>query len=268
MTAILAGDLAAARLRLDQAASGFRAIGVVRGEAWAMYYLAQAEMSTTGREHVARALQLFETPPEDPLGIAWSLTLAGTDLIYTNELSKARIVLERAVDVAVENDITHALGGALTNLGLVQAREGRIEQARALTAEGVELYRALGDTYQLMDALGNQSQVEMIAGSLDVATELSVEALGLTADLGTHAITHALVMTAELLRRRGDHIGAAHAYHLARRTWPNDKALFEVAAGFAVGDLGPLETLPPSRMPIPPSVRQRVDWALRRLNLA
>ncbi len=142
MTALLAGDLAAARVRLDQAAAGFRAIGAVRGEAWALHYLAQAEMSTemstTGREHVARALRLFETPPEDPLGIAWSLTLAGADLIYTNELSKARIVLERAVDVAVEHDITHALGSALSTLGLVEAREGRIEQARALTAEGVE----------------------------------------------------------------------------------------------------------------------------------
>ena len=265
MSAQLGSDMPAARQLLDEAARAFRSLGVAKAEAWALYFSANNEMSTTGPERLARAQLLFEAPPLDPLGTAWVLTQLGIVRLFVDEPAEARAFLERAVDVATEHDVTHVMGTTLSILGLVEAWEGELERGRALTAEGVELYRALGETYLLINAIRAQAHLELLAGELDAAAAFLVESLRLTVELGSHEVSFGLLLAAEVLRRRGDMTGAAHAQRIARRAWPHDEGWFQLARRYIARDTSGLDALPASHWPLPPTLRQQIGWAIERL---
>jgi predicted ATPase/class 3 adenylate cyclase len=265
LTGQLAGDVPAARQLLDQAARAYRTLGAIKAEAWALYFSALNEMSTTGPERAARALLLFETPPIDPLGTAWVLTLLGTDHLFDDEPAEARVVMERAVEIATEHDVTHVLGITLSILGLVEAWEGQIDRGRELTAQGVELYRALGDAYQLINTVRVQAHVELLDDKPDAATEYLVETLRLTAELGSHEVTFAFLFTAELLRRRNDLDSAAYAHRIARRTWPHDEPWLQSARRYIARDTRGLDALPANLWPLPTTLRQQINWAIEHL---
>jgi hypothetical protein len=255
----------AARELLDEAARAFRSLGVAKFEAWALYFAANNEMNTTGLEQLVRALLLFEAPPMFPLGTAWVLTQLGADRLFVDEPAEARAFLERAVDVATEHDVTHVMGTTLSLLGLVEAWEGELERGRALTAEGVELYRALGETYLLINAVRAQAHLELLAGELDAAAAFLVESLRLTVELGSHEVSFNLLLAAEVLRRRGDVTGAAHAQRIARRAWPHDEDWFQLARRYIARDTSGLDSLPTTHWPLPPTLRQQIGWAIERL---
>ena len=213
-----------------------------------------------------RALELFEGPPFDPLGVAWVLTLRGIRLEFGGHLPEARLALEGAVAMATDHDVIHVLGSALANLGLLEAREGRVEEGRALTSEAVELNRTLGDTFQLIETLSARSHAELLAGAVDASAGYLIETLRLCAATGTSMVSYDLMLAAELLLRRHDPVGAAHAYQLARRDWSDDEAWFQQMSRYFLADADAFNALPASHLPVPSSVRQRVEWAADRLS--
>ena len=160
-------------------------------------------------------------------------------------------------------------------LAIEAAQHGRRERGQkgikgtgtgfALPREGIELYRALGDRYQLMCSLGSRAFVELLNNDNESAIEHLLETLQLAVTLGVHEVTVPLVMAAELLRRHGDQIGASHVHQLARRMWPHDNAWFNLTERFAIVDTDPLDALPHSRLPVPSTMRERVEWATERL---
>jgi hypothetical protein len=141
-----------------------------------------------------------------------------------------------------------------------------MDRGRELTAQSVELYGALGDTYQLVNAVRAQAHLELLDENLDAATGYLVESLQLTAELGSHDVTFAFLFTAELLRRCNDLDSAALAHRIARRRWPHDEDWFQLARHYIARDTSGLDALPASRRPLPASLRQQVNWAIERLS--
>ena len=71
LSAQLGSDMPAARQLLDEAARAFRSLGVAKAEAWALYFSANNEMSTTGPERLARPSSCSKRPrwiPSAPPG--------------------------------------------------------------------------------------------------------------------------------------------------------------------------------------------------------
>jgi tetratricopeptide (TPR) repeat protein len=270
------GELTTSNRLLDDAIAGFAALNLHRPEAWALHFRAQGEYYSGAQpsqqaeqveQWLARALALFQEPPADPLGITWIQTVQGADLVFQRRLGEARPVLERCLETATDHDVTHVLGTLLCKLGQLDAREGHAERALGLVAEGVDLYRALGDRWQLLNALNDAANVELLVGELQAATRRLIEALQLAADIGvTDSATYALLMAAEVLRQQGDNNGAARTYDSARRTWHSEPGWFEMIIPHWTGDEDPFKDLPRSRTPSPTNLRQRLDWVAQRLS--
>ena len=157
------------------------------------------------------------------------------------------------------------MGTALSILGLVEAWEVRWNAVVRSRPRASKLHRALGGTYLLINAVRAQAHLELLAGELDAAAAFLVESLRLTVELGSHEVSFGMLLAAEVLRRRGDVTGAAHAHRIAGRAWPHDEGLFQVARRYIARDTSGLDSLPASHWPMPPTLRQQVGWAIERL---
>jgi class 3 adenylate cyclase/tetratricopeptide (TPR) repeat protein len=94
--------------------------------------------------HLERALELAEAL-RLPEVFAQALTSKSLLYISRNRLEEARILLEGALDRAVENDLHAAALRANNNLGVVFESSDRYDESVALTERGLELARRAGN---------------------------------------------------------------------------------------------------------------------------
>jgi predicted ATPase len=267
MAAQLSGNVPVAHRLLEDAAQRFNALGNRRSEAWALFY--RGRFTFGDGRWLAAALSLFQADPPVPLGCAWVRQVMGCDLAVHGRRAEARELFEEALAYATEHDLTHTIGALLCKLGTLDALEGEVERAQELVAEGVALYRALGDRWQLLNALIDAGKVAILLSDPSPALQHVTEALRLAAQIGTpNAATEPLVLAAELLRRRGDHRAAATVYAQARQTWPHDQNSFTLLTRYVLNDKMTLEDLATPKSLPRMTLTERITWTATQLQVS
>jgi class 3 adenylate cyclase/tetratricopeptide (TPR) repeat protein len=141
--------------------------------------------------HLERALDLGEALGLDEV-VAQALSSKALVYRQRNRLGEARILLEGAMDLAIEHDLHASALRALNNLGVILESSDQYDQAVRLFDRGVELARRVGDrVYETgLDGGAISSLVvlgrwgEAIGRSVEVPTD-SLEAGVLLAPLAT-----------------------------------------------------------------------------------
>jgi ATP/maltotriose-dependent transcriptional regulator MalT len=207
--AVNRGQRAAALPALQLAEAGFRArgdqVGQLRArlpQGWLHYVhgqLAEALQIAQAVLHQIDALAV-----ESPTLQAEALRLAGVSEYGLGRWPGAVEHLTRALDLyrglAADNIGAPDLGRALQDLANVLRSMGRLEEAAALQAESLTMWRTIGNPDALARCLNNMGYDRYVVGDYDGALKLYVEALT-KAEEADHPLTRAWVL---------DSIAAAH----------------------------------------------------------
>jgi tetratricopeptide (TPR) repeat protein len=122
-------------------------------------------------------------------------------------LAEGREVLESILRRPEASGATPGRGLALAGLGGIVYWQGRFDDARAIYADALTVYRALDDAAGLADAIYNLGFVEMITHHLDVANPLLIESLAiyerLRDDTGVIKVREALAFSMYLIGEYG-----------------------------------------------------------------
>jgi tetratricopeptide (TPR) repeat protein len=142
---------------LAERSGDLRAIFAATNNLGISYHLAGRLRSSLACQE--RAMELSERLG-DPAWIAMSLRNAGQTLFELGEWTRARPLLERAVDVGREYP-SWCTPYALSSLGMLRAGEGRWEEGRSLAQEAIEQVRASGDIAPLCVALHALARIDL-----------------------------------------------------------------------------------------------------------
>lgn len=185
-TLILAGkigDFAVIQTYAEEILRVAQVLGSLHGEAVGDLYLGYAAHArgddTTAEAHSIKALELFQEAG-DGIGVArvryqqWRLAA------HHGQITVGLPFLEEAVHYSRALGNKVGLAQALNDLGAVRAEvEGRYAEARALTEEGLELFRSVRDVWGTCYALRNLGEVLLAEGELAQARQLFEESLAI-----------------------------------------------------------------------------------------
>jgi class 3 adenylate cyclase/tetratricopeptide (TPR) repeat protein len=159
-----------------------------------------------GGPHLERALALAEQL-DLPDTLAEALTSKGVLLIQTDRLYEARVLLEGAIEVALQNDAYASALRAINNLGVVLESLDQFGVSASRVAEGMTLARRIGDRQWEASLMGGSILELSMLGRWDEAIATAAK----VAELAATAWIQALLL--ELVRihcERGD-VGEARA---------------------------------------------------------
>ncbi|HSH81776.1 MAG TPA: tetratricopeptide repeat protein, partial [Herpetosiphonaceae bacterium] len=185
-TLILAGkigDFTVIQTYAEEILRVAQALGNLPGEAVGYLYLGYAAHArgddATAEAHLVRALVLFQETGDDA-GVGrvryqqWRLAA------HHGQITVGLPFLEEAAHYSRALGNKVGLAQALNDLGAVRAEvEGRYAEARALTKEGLELFRSVRDVWGTCYALRNLGEVLMGEGELAQARQLFEESLAI-----------------------------------------------------------------------------------------
>ena len=146
----------------------------------------------------ADALRLAESL-DDPLLLARTLITRATVAVPPDAVA----LLERAAEIATKHELPFEAASAYNNAADVLGREGRLEEARALSAQALAVSAASGDRFGRALALENLGEIDANLGRFDDAAASLLAAIeGHTvASSGIHlARSLGLLAAAESLR--------------------------------------------------------------------
>jgi tetratricopeptide (TPR) repeat protein len=154
---IFAGDATEAEDSFGEALDAFRTLGDLRGEAWAVQNLAWVAFSAGRVEaadaHGAASLAIFEDL-RDRGGVAWALGLQAYIRFHQGRFVEAEALADRVLDEAEGRDDPWAIGMMLALRGSLRLWTGRSAAAIAPSEQALERFRAMGDWYGQLLALG------------------------------------------------------------------------------------------------------------------
>ncbi len=171
---------------LEQAEAGFRARGDANGQlraillqGWAHY--AQGRMRDALGIGQAVLQRFREEGADQPLLEAHALRLVGASYNGTGQWRNGEKYLTQALALYRRSDSDERrafnLGRVLQDLAYALRFQGRLEEAAALQAEAVALWREIGNPAVLARGLNNAGYDRFLAGDYDGALALYEEAL-------------------------------------------------------------------------------------------
>jgi tetratricopeptide (TPR) repeat protein len=154
---LVAGDASPAVDGLRQAASRHRDNEDARGEAWTVYYLGQALEETGNLDHAVRELERSRTMfsrMRDVYGLACARhhsarVTRDQRAAQTGSLRNSGFARQLLVDARADFQrigVAHGEAWTCLELAVVDAGNGRTQQALALCDEAVDLFTSYGDT--------------------------------------------------------------------------------------------------------------------------
>jgi predicted ATPase len=192
---------------LAAAEEGFRAAGNRRALGAALFWQGRA-LALRGREPEARRCFEEGAPLHeelgDPFGQGWCLTwLATLARLIDGDLERADAMLAEVTALAERTGVTHVIAAAMAERSELKAWAGDADAAIELCTQCVELFREVGDRWQLGMALHRRAGLRLharqdvpgAAGDLLEALDLA-ESLRAWLDVATVVVT-----SADALRR-------------------------------------------------------------------
>ncbi len=181
------GDLAAARVHLDQSVALWRGTTDRRGLAEALHVLAHVRFD---QRDLAAAEALFQESlsayrlAADTLGGLPLVADLGMVAYHRGEYAAAGAVFEESLALFRRHGLKDRVAGVLNQLGDLARLAGDDDRAAALYQESLELWRELRGTPGIASALHKLGQVRRSTGDLAQAYGYLVESLALQRELG------------------------------------------------------------------------------------
>ena len=182
----LQGDYSVARVRLEEGLQVWRALGDLRGTAFALTFLgrvAQQLDDPRAGELGAESVALFREHG-DKWGLALSLDFLGEMARERGDHARAEELHRESMSLYLE--VGHSWGVALelSHFGHVALRAGDYATARRRLEEAIEIQREVGDKWMLAWTLHNLGHVVKAQGDHAQAAALHDESLQLFRELG------------------------------------------------------------------------------------
>lgn len=117
-----------------------------------------------------RGLPSLEVQPEMALAEAW---------VLTGELERARPILDRHLELAIEFGDDRLLGQVLAEISFLECHAGNVDEAETATAQAIELARQLDDPSLLAYALCFGARMHARFGQVDAARHAADESIEL-----------------------------------------------------------------------------------------
>ena len=185
-----------------------RAMALVRASAFAMV---QGDYASA-RPKIEESLEIYRALG-DKRGEARSLTGLGTLASYQGDFQAARSFLEQGLALYRELGNLRGAVSAVLNLGFVSLCLGDLPEAKSLYEESVGQSRKIGDREHMAMGLADMSFVETRLGRRDVARGQLLESFTLVKELGAKREgAYGLESAAELALSAGEPDRAASFY--------------------------------------------------------
>jgi predicted ATPase/class 3 adenylate cyclase len=189
---------------LSEAESIFRSVGNRRTLGATLFWLGRAQAGRSRFETAAavfdEALAIHEEGG-DLFGVGWCLTWTGALARHRNDLDADEQIQTRVLEIC--ETVPHVAAQAWRELSLVAAERGDLTLANHRITHAVELYRQLGDRWQLGIAIANQADY-LLDANPNAAAGHTIEALRILRDLGAGPdLGFVLLTAAELLLQDG-----------------------------------------------------------------
>jgi len=201
LLAISKGEYQSAYDSLSEAAEIQRRLGNREALVRIQSMLATLHMVTGAYQEAEQLLTtaLEETAPADSYTRAMNLSLLGELALVQGDLPRAEGFLKQALDLKRTAHLEGQLVDTLLNLGILERRLGRPDQARAYCLEALSLLRTGGDRRNIVNGLVVAAAIAWETGQ----TERAARLLG-AAERGSAAIGYTinLCFRQELLRLR------------------------------------------------------------------
>ena len=208
------GELREARYWLERA---LESLSTDETALWARVALSLGVVVVTQGDH-ERASALFEQalPSARKLGetedVVICLSGLGIAASAAGDLERARFYWEECRAVAAAHDLRARLASVTVNLGDLALRQGRLDEGRALSDEGLRLFTELGSPL-VAYARANLGYEAMAAGRLDDARRIYAEILQVSWRRGERVpAAHGLLGIASVLVSEGDLDRAARLF--------------------------------------------------------
>jgi tetratricopeptide (TPR) repeat protein len=198
------------------------------------------------RSLLARSLDLARQK-NDATGEAVALCGMARLALRENDLDRAQHLCEQALERVSATEDRLGRSNAFHVLGVTAQMRGNLDEARGFMNKRLEAARALGHVSSVAAEAGNLSMVERQAGTLDLATQLALEALQISDRRGDEwMIPYQLSSLAAIAAARSDFmratklLGAASGMMGRMSTaWPPDeKPHFDRTRSAAADALG------------------------------
>jgi tetratricopeptide (TPR) repeat protein len=189
---------------LDEAATIFRRIGNRRSLGAALFWLGRA---TAGRLDFQRAEAIFveslavHEEVGDLFGVGWSLTWTGCLARLRGDLDQDEAIQHSVLERC--EAIPHVVGQAFAELSFVANERGDWVAADELIGRAVEVYRDLGDRWQLGLMTGTRAS-HLIEADPERAVAYNIESLTLLREMDADPnVVYGLETAAALLLEAG-----------------------------------------------------------------
>jgi predicted ATPase/DNA-binding CsgD family transcriptional regulator len=181
------GDIAAARLHLDESIALWRDAAEGRGRAEALHVLGHVEFDqrdyATARGLFERSLAAYQQAG-DTSGSLPLMADLGLVAYHRGDHAEAGRVFTDSLAEFRRHGLKDRVAGALSLLGDLARLDGEQDRAAALYGESLELWRELRGTPGIASALHKLGQVKRSTGDLPAARLYYAESLALQRDLG------------------------------------------------------------------------------------
>jgi len=161
-----------------QARLGHITLLSVHPHAWLLICLAQVGAFAEGRALGAEAVRIAEVG-ESPYGLAMAYQGAGLLALRQGDFDQAIAVLERGLVLCRSRNLENWFYGLAAALGYAYALSGRLAEALPLLEEVVEQDAAMRGGRPLSTRVIWQSEAYLLAGCIEEAKRLALQALGL-----------------------------------------------------------------------------------------
>jgi predicted ATPase/class 3 adenylate cyclase len=204
---------------LREAEPIFRRLGNRRSLGATLFWLGRAE---AGQDRFQEAVAIFDEAVAiheelgDLFGLGWSLTWTGVLARLQGDLDADEQVQQRVLDIC--GAVPHVAAQAWAELSQVAAERNDLTLANRHATRATELYRDLGDRWQVAMTVGKQADYLVEAYPSGSAGHM-IEALTILRDMGADRDLHSqLVTAAGLLLRHGRPARAATIVGAVRET--------------------------------------------------
>lgn len=157
----------------------------------------------------------------DRRGLAMALALLGLVDFLLDDTQAAQVALDESIDIARALGNSNILCASLSYLGIVIFRlSGDFSAARAAFEEGVRLSRELGDKQRLADTLLNYGRIAYLAGEYGIARRQFQESMTLFEEIANvQFMNMSRSGLAEVTWREGDTDRAISLYQETLIVW-------------------------------------------------